>query len=103
IGGTTTVVGGGGDEKLSFEITRGGTLSVDLGAGSDVFLVKGALLDAFFAQMNDGDDCIDVVASSISGGSAAGGAGSDATGPAKLPSIFLTEFEGPGLVLPTSI
>jgi hypothetical protein len=103
IGGTTTVVGCGGDEKLSFETSRTGTLSVDLGGGSDLFLVKGALLDAFFAQMNDGDDCIDVVGSSISGGSAAGGAGSDATGPARLPTVFLAQFEGPGLILPESI
>jgi hypothetical protein len=103
IGGTTTVVGCGGDEKLSFEVSRGGTLSVDLGAGSDLFMVKGALLDAFFAQMNVGDDCIDVVGSAISAGSAAGGAGSDATGPVKIPSVFLTEFEGPGLILPDSI
>ena len=71
--------------------------------GSDLFLVKGALLDALFAQMSEGDDCIDVVGSSISRGSAAGGAGSDATGPAKLASVFLAEFEGPGLILPDSI
>jgi hypothetical protein len=120
--GTTTVLGGAGNEKLAVDATRATTLSVDLGQGNDQFLVTGAVLDALYVQLGDGDDWLDVRGSVLNRWSALGGVGFDSLGTfagsgaastgAGWPIAWASPhwagllslgFEATGVALPTSI